>query len=74
MTRWSEGHPSISLLLGNTLGNIEASNFLQVISRAMKPRDLLAVEIAIANDAILISRNLADFEQIPNLSAKDWTR
>lgn len=36
--------------------------------------DLKIASIAIANDAILISRNLADFEQIPNLSAKNWTR
>ena len=36
--------------------------------------DLKIASISIANDAILISRNLADFEQIPNLSAKNWTR
>jgi tRNA(fMet)-specific endonuclease VapC len=36
--------------------------------------DLKIAAIAIANDAILISRNLADFEQIPDLSVKDWTR
>lgn len=36
--------------------------------------DLKIASISIANDAILISRNLSDFEQIPNLSVKDWTR
>jgi hypothetical protein len=50
MTRWRGDHPGILLLLGNTLGNIEATNFLQTIASAMKPKDLLAVEIAIAND------------------------
>jgi hypothetical protein len=51
MSRWSGDHPCISLLLGNTLGNIQASNFLQTIAYAMKPKDLLAVEISVANDA-----------------------
>ncbi len=36
--------------------------------------DLKIASIAIANDAILISRNLADFERIPNFPVKDWTR
>jgi tRNA(fMet)-specific endonuclease VapC len=36
--------------------------------------DLKIASIAIANEAILISRNLADFEQVPNLSVKDWTK
>ena len=36
--------------------------------------DLKIASIAIANDAILVSRNLKDFEQIPNLSVKDWTK
>lgn len=36
--------------------------------------DLKIASIAIANNAILISRNLADFERIPNLAVKDWTR
>ncbi len=36
--------------------------------------DLKIASIAIANNAILISRNLADFEQIPNFAVKDWTR
>ncbi len=35
--------------------------------------DLKIAAIAIANNAILISRNLSDFEQIPNLTVKDWT-
>ena len=35
--------------------------------------DLKIASIAIANNAILISRNLADFERVPNLSVEDWT-
>ena len=35
--------------------------------------DLKIAAIAIANDAILISRNLGDFEKVPNLNVRDWT-
>jgi len=35
--------------------------------------DMKIASIAIANNAILISRNLTDFEQVPNLSVEDWT-
>lgn len=36
--------------------------------------DLKIAAIAIANDAILVSRNLRDFEQVPTLTVKDWTK
>lgn len=36
--------------------------------------DLKIASIAIANDAILLSRNLVDFELIPELSVQDWTQ
>lgn len=36
--------------------------------------DLKIASIAIANKAILVSRNLKDFEQVPDLSVQDWTR
>lgn len=36
--------------------------------------DFKIASIAIANEAILVSRNLKDFEQVPNLSVQDWTR
>lgn len=35
--------------------------------------DLKIAAIAISNNAILISRNLKDFEQVPNLTVQDWT-
>ena len=36
--------------------------------------DLKIASIAIARNAILVSRNLKDFEDIPNLVVNDWTR
>ena len=36
--------------------------------------DLKIASIAIANKAILVSRNLKDFEQVPDLSVQDWTK
>jgi tRNA(fMet)-specific endonuclease VapC len=36
--------------------------------------DLKIATIAISRKAILISRNLKDFEEIPNLVVKDWTK
>ncbi len=36
--------------------------------------DLKIAAIAISNSAILISRNLSDYEQIPNLTVHDWTK
>jgi tRNA(fMet)-specific endonuclease VapC len=36
--------------------------------------DLKIASIAIANEAILISRNLSDFEKVPNLKVQDWTK
>lgn len=36
--------------------------------------DLRIAAIAIANNAILVSRNLRDFEQVPYLTVKDWTK
>ncbi len=36
--------------------------------------DLKIASIAIAKNAILVSRNLSDFERIPDLTVNDWTR
>lgn len=36
--------------------------------------DLKIASIAISCKAILISRNLKDFEEVPNLVVKDWTK
>lgn len=36
--------------------------------------DLKIASIALSRKAILISRNLRDFEEVPNLVVKDWTK
>ena len=36
--------------------------------------DLKIASIAISRKAILVSRNLKDYEQVPNLVVNDWTR
>ena len=36
--------------------------------------DMKIASITLSREAILVSRNLRDFEQVPNLVVKDWTR
>jgi tRNA(fMet)-specific endonuclease VapC len=36
--------------------------------------DLKIASIDISRNALLVSRNLSDFEQIPNLRVEDWTK
>lgn len=54
----------------------EAASELQRLRR-MKIRigtmDLKIAAIALVHDAILVSRNLADFKKVPGLKVEDWT-
>ena len=36
--------------------------------------DLKIAAIAVSRDALLVSRNLRDFRQVPNLRVQDWTQ
>lgn len=36
--------------------------------------DLKIASIAIPRNAILVSRNLRDFEEVPNLTVEDWAK
>jgi tRNA(fMet)-specific endonuclease VapC len=42
--------------------------------RRLQTSDLKIASIALANNALLITRNLRHFQQIPGLRAEDWTR
>jgi len=50
--------------------------FQDLKSRKIKvgTMDLKIASIAISHNALLISRNLSDYDQIPNLRVEDWTR
>jgi tRNA(fMet)-specific endonuclease VapC len=37
-------------------------------------RDLRIAALALCHDALLLSRNLRDFQQVPNLKVEDWIR
>jgi tRNA(fMet)-specific endonuclease VapC len=52
------------------------SIFQQLKSQKIKvgTMDLKIASIAIARNALLISRNLSDYDQIPNLRVEDWTK
>ena len=53
-----------------------ANTFVQLKSQKIRigTMDLKIAAITIANGAILISRNLRDFAQVPNLTVEDWTK
>ena len=36
--------------------------------------DLKIASIALSQDGLLLSRNLKDFDQVPNLQVEDWTK
>ncbi|MCD9187926.1 MAG: type II toxin-antitoxin system VapC family toxin [Pyrinomonadaceae bacterium] len=50
--------------------------FQDLKSRKIKvgTMDLKIASIAISHNALLISRNLSDYDRIPNLRVQDWTR
>lgn len=55
----------------------KAANVFQELKRQkirVGTMDLKIAAIAISNNAILVSRNLSDFEQVPNLAVEDWTK
>jgi tRNA(fMet)-specific endonuclease VapC len=47
---------------------------LRVQLRRMGAQDLKIAAIALANDALLLSANLSDFNQVPGLRVENWLR
>ncbi len=47
---------------------------LQSLRLRIGTMDLKISAIALAHDALLVTRNLIHFTQVPNLKAEDWTR
>jgi tRNA(fMet)-specific endonuclease VapC len=45
---------------------------LKFLRRRIGPQDLKIACIALANDALLLSANLRDFEQVPGLRVESW--
>lgn len=39
----------------------------------IRTMDLKIAAIVVSSDAILLTRNLADFRQVPGLQVEDWT-
>jgi len=51
-------------------GKIRAD--LERSGKIIGPNDLLIASIALANDAILVTNNTAEFERVKNLKLVDW--
>ena len=48
-------------------------NRLRIEGVRIGTMDLKIASIALANDATLLTRNLSDFQRVPNLRAEDWS-
>jgi tRNA(fMet)-specific endonuclease VapC len=60
-------------VLGFDEGSVAVYRELKAKKIRVGTMDLMIAAIVIANKAILITRNLSDFEQVPGLRAEDWT-
>lgn len=47
---------------------------LQSLKIRVGTMDLKIASITLAHNALLITRNISDFEQVPNLKLADWTK
>jgi tRNA(fMet)-specific endonuclease VapC len=55
---------------------VAAARFVQLRRSRLRlgAMDLKVAAIALAHDALLLSRNLSDFQRIPELQVEDWTQ
>jgi tRNA(fMet)-specific endonuclease VapC len=54
-------------------GAAEQFQRLQLLRLRIGTMDMKIAAIALANDATLLTRNLADFGKVPGLRVEDWT-
>ena len=47
---------------------------LRLVSRRIGTMDLRIASIALSHDMTVLTRNVRDFEQVPDLKFEDWTR
>ncbi len=72
LNRFLDNYRVIPVLPFDALAALEFRR-LQSLKIRVGTMDLKIASIALANNALLITRNLSDFEQIPNLRVEDWT-
>ena len=55
---------------------VAAQRYLQLRRSRLRPgaMDLKIASLALAHEAVLLSRNLVDFARVPGLQVEDWTR
>jgi tRNA(fMet)-specific endonuclease VapC len=71
--RFLENYRVITVLPFESVAAIEFER-LQKQKIRVGTMDLKIASIALANNALLVTRNIADFEQVPNLQIADWTK
>jgi tRNA(fMet)-specific endonuclease VapC len=60
--------------LPNSLKAIQRANDLRKQFRRLGSMDLAVAAIALEHNAVLVTRNASDFQQIPGLALEDWTK
>lgn len=73
LSRFLDNYRSIPVL---PFDDVAAAEFrrLQALKIHVGTMDLRIAAITLAQNALLITHNLSDFEQVPNLKLADWTK
>jgi tRNA(fMet)-specific endonuclease VapC len=61
-------------LLSFSLQAITLYERLRTSFRRMSKNDLRIASVTLENDAILVTRNVRDFRQVPGLQVEDWSK
>jgi len=73
LNRFLENYRVIPIIPFDSLAAIEFER-LRNLKIRVGTMDLKIAAVAIANNALLVTRNLADFQRVPNLQIADWTK